>query len=459
MALIQPLSGVIMKRLLIIDDDIVFSQMTASILKEKGWEVFLTTTSKDFFIELNTNEYSVALVDLQIKTESGIDVVKKTETEYPDLPVFMCTAHGSIQTAVEAMKNGALDYFSKPLNYDELLIKLNKAHQQERTNQEFVILKRKYKESILFRDIIGKSQSMLEMIELVKPALNLDVTILINGETGTGKELLSKAIHYESDRKDKPFVVVNCATLDENLLASELFGHEKGSFTGANVKKSGKFEIVEDGTLFLDEIGEIPPSIQKRLLRVLQENEFEKVGSNKVQKTSCRIIAATNKNLEEMVKASDFREDLFFRLNVFPVQIPSLRKRKKDIPSLIKNFVSTSCEKFKKEPLTVTDEFITQVQSKSFPGNVRELEHFIQRCVILSKGLEIQNIDKKLSVNLSEDDWNMPYNDFIKNCDKYYFKNVIAKYEGRAQKAADFCGVTRKTIYQKINAYGLKDKI
>jgi len=451
-----------MKRLLMIDDDLTFTEMTKDILVSQGWEVDITHNSDDFFKMLKEASYSIALVDLQIDLESGIDVLKEIRSKYNDLYVFMCTAFASVSTAVEAIKLGAIDYFIKPLNYEEFIIKINKTYQHIRKEKELLELQKKYNVRVGFEHIIGNSLSLIAMKKLCKSVLNVNVTVLITGETGTGKELIAKSIHYESNRKDKPFVIVNCATLDENLLSSELFGHEKGSFTGAIANKPGKFEIAEDGTIFLDEVGEIPLDIQKKILRVLQENEYERVGSNKIRKVHCRVIAATNRNLKKMVEEKTFREDLFFRLNVFPIGAPSLKERKDDIPSLIQHFVLRACNKFEKKQLMISNAFINSVIDTDFPGNIRELEHFVDRLVILSTGNTIENENQEeLSNNvcLHIDDCDINFNDFFKKYDRYYFTTILKRFNQNVRKAAEFACVTKKTIYQKIKEYDLRDKI
>ncbi|OVE73728.1 hypothetical protein BVX93_00920 [bacterium B13(2017)] len=449
-----------MQNIIIIDDDELFLSITAKFLKKNGWDVVTSLNVDEFYKKINTKDFIVTLIDLQIGSSSGIDVIKELKITHPSIYMIICTAHGTIESAVEAMKFGALDYIPKPINYDELKLKLNRILSEYQKEQELHELRRLYSTKITFDNIIGKSVEFKKVVDLCRSVMNTDATILINGETGTGKELIAKAIHNESERKDKPYIVVNCATLVEQLLESELFGHEKGSFTGAFASKQGKFEIVEDGTLFLDEIGEMSLNLQKKLLRVLQENEFERVGSTNVLKTSCRILAATNKDLKQLVSNNEFREDLYYRLNVFPIMVPPLRSRKKDIPTLVKYFVEKNCVKIHRPILNIPKSFISRLMKRLFPGNIRELEHLIERLVITSKGLDItfenqilDDVDMQL---LPESECDVTAGTFISKYESFYFKTLLNKFEWDTIKVANATGLSRKTVYMKMREYGLK---
>ncbi|OVE71913.1 hypothetical protein BVX93_02240, partial [bacterium B13(2017)] len=428
-----------MKRLIIVDDDYLFCNITSKFLVENNWEVTVSNSSEEFYKKLDADKYIGALIDLQLGFESGLDVLVEVKKRYPSLPVIMCTAYGSVESAVEAMRLGALDYIGKPIIYDELLMKLNRIHDDFRKDRELKELQDRYHFRTTFRDFIGRSKAVDQVFDRCRSIMDALTTILIQGETGTGKEIIAKAIHYESVRKDKPFVIVNCAVLQDQLLASELFGHEKGSFTGAYARKEGKFEVAEDGTLFLDEVGELSLSLQKKFLRVLQENEFEPIGSTKTIKSHCRIIAATNRDLKAMVDEGTFREDLFFRLSIVPIYIPPLRERAEDIPELANYFIDKFCIKSKKDKLKVTNSFISRLMRYPFPGNVRELEHLIERLVLMSKGPEIHFdndfIDNKVMEVLGEDECNVNIAEYTKKYENRYYTTILEKFEWDTAKA------------------------
>lgn len=444
-----------------VDDDPIFRKITQTVLLSKGWEVMATENPDDFFKAFNEDAYTMGLIDLQIKTKSGLDVIEKAIKRLPEFPMMICTAHGSIDSAVTAMKLGAVDYISKPVNFDELLIKINNIYHNKSRDFQLTELQNQFQTIRMFNDFIGKNSSLKNIIAICKTIINTDLLVLIYGETGTGKEIFARAFHYESNRSKRPFVVVNCAAIQENLLESELFGHEKGSFTGAIERKLGKFEIAENGTLFLDEIGELSKSLQKKLLRVLQEKEFERIGSSKVLKSHCRVVAATNRNLKELIQKQTFREDLYFRLNVFPITLPPLKERKEDILELVSYFVCKFCKKYKKNLLNIPKSFLKTLKNYSFPGNVRELEHMIERCVIISKGEVIDhfNLNFMPSDENYEDFNDIRINDYISNCEKKYFKNMLKKHEWNTLKVAEISGVSRKTVYQRINEYHLKEEM
>ncbi|MBN2143163.1 MAG: sigma-54-dependent Fis family transcriptional regulator [Candidatus Aureabacteria bacterium] len=446
-----------MSKLLLVDDDETFLKITVSFLNQNGWEVETAENAKDFFMKLDPEEISSVLVDLQLRNESGIDIIKGVRLQHPYIPIMMCTAHGTIETAVHAMKLGALDYILKPINYDELLIKLNRIEGERLRNSELKELQSRFKLRQTFDDLITQNPEMKKIITLCRSILHTDTTILIQGETGTGKEILAKAIHFESERRMKPFVVVNCAAIPENLIESELFGHEKGAFTDALCRKKGKFEAAADGTLFLDEIGELPLKLQKKILRVLQEQEFERIGSTRTLKSRCRIIAATNRDLKNMVNAGRFREDLYYRLKVFPVFVPPLKERKEDIPLLIDFFMKKYCVKYNRNTLKVSSSFITAVQNTDLPGNVRELEHLVEKNIILSSGTKLEfHSDSSFQPDYAHEEIEDSYKDFIRKKERIYFSAILKRFHGDTEKAAEFAKISRKTVYDKINNLDLK---
>ena len=341
-------------------------------------------------LELLTGErFDIVISDLLLPDMNGIDILTRVKLDSPRTEVILITGHASAETAVQAMKKGAFDYITKPLNIEELRIIIDKAVEKGQLLSENVYLKKQLRDKYEFASIIGNSQAMQQLFSRMKRIIKTDSTVLILGESGTGKELVAKAIHFNGNRKDRPFVAVNCSAIPENLLESELFGHVKGAFTGAIKEKIGKFEAANLGTIFLDEIGTLPMHLQTKLLRVLQEQELEKVGSNRQIKLDVRVISATNVNLEEEVKRGNFREDLFYRLNVIPVQIPPLRERTEDILPLTRHFLEKNCRAMQRPLMHLEKEALEALEAYPWNGNVRELENIVERIVALAESDQI----------------------------------------------------------------------
>ncbi|MBZ4659769.1 MAG: response regulator [Desulfacinum sp.] len=389
-----------MGNVLIIDDEKNYLFILEDLLEEEGHSV-LTAQDGAAGLELfRTNDLDVVVTDMKMPGMDGMEVLDQIRSLNPDIPVVMMTAYGTVEKAVEAMKKGAFDYILKPFENEELKLIIRKACDHYRLVRENQELSAKLQERYHFHNIIGKSAPMQRIYELIEKVAPTKATVLITGESGTGKELIARAVHYNSPRKNAAFISVNCGALPENLLESELFGHERGAFSGAVSLRKGRFELAHGGTLFLDEISEMSPPLQVKLLRALQEMAFERVGGSETLQVDVRIVAASNRNLKEEVAAGRFRSDLYFRLNVVHIELPPLRERKEDIPLLIKHFLHKYAKETGRESLALSPEALRHLLDYSWPGNVRELENVIERAVILCAGSEIRVKDLPPEVRL-----------------------------------------------------------
>ncbi len=371
-------------RILVVDDEEVVCRSCERILGDAGFEVRSTLDSTEALQIIGGDGFDVVILDIMMPKISGLDLLQAVKEEHPDIDVIMVTGLSQIETAVLSMKLGAFDYLSKPFDPDELVMVVNRALERRRLLQENLRLRSEVSSKYSFENIVGSSPRMQSVYQLIAKCAPTNSTVLLRGESGTGKELIARAIHYNSLRKEKPFVAVDCGSLSESLLESELFGHVKGSFTGAVADKKGIFEVADGGTLFLDEIGNISPSTQAKLLRVIQEREFKAVGGTAVKRTNIRLVAATNKDLKAMTAEGTFREDLFYRINIFPISIPPLRERKEDIPALASHFLRVFAEELKKNVSQFSVDAMNLLVNFEWPGNVRELENTIHRAVILT---------------------------------------------------------------------------
>ncbi len=371
-------------RILIVDDEEIVIRSCLRILGENGYEAEAVQSGGDALRKIEESRYDVMILDIMMPRMDGLEVLQRVKETHPDIDVIMITGLSQIETAVKAMKLGAFDYLPKPFDPDELKLVVERALERRRLLQENLNLRSEVSSKYRFENIIGSSPAMQSVYRLIAQCAPTNSTVLITGESGTGKELIARAIHYNSLRKDQPFVAVDCNSLSETLLESELFGHVKGSFTGAVASKKGMFEIANHGTLFLDEIGNITLSTQAKLLRVVQEREFKAVGDTRTQRTDIRLITATNKDLRAMVAAGAFREDLFYRINVFPIRVPPLRERREDIPALAFRFLGAFSEELGKKVTEFSDGAMNALVNHDWPGNVRELENTIQRAAILA---------------------------------------------------------------------------
>jgi len=370
-------------RILVVDDEMIVCESCQRILEEEGYEVEVALSGKEAFEKMKAHPFDIVITDLKMPGIGGMEILKTFRKEYPDSIIIMITGFSTVETAVEAMKLGAFDYIPKPFTPDEVSIVVKKAIEKKSLMLENIYLRQELQEKYGFHNIVGKSKKMQEIYRIIGKVAMTDSTVLITGQSGTGKELIARAIHFNSPRREKQFVPVDCAVLSENLLESELFGHVRGSFTGAVTTKPGLFEVADGGTVFLDEVGNISISIQAKLLRVLQEREFTPVGGTKAKKVDIRLIAATNKDLEKMIKEEVFREDLYYRLNIVPLYLPALKERQEDIPLLAVHFLKKYAEEMGKAIKGFTPEAMERLMRYPWPGNVRELENVIERTVVM----------------------------------------------------------------------------
>lgn len=442
--------------LLVIDDEKNIREGLAADFEMDGYDVKIAANGDEGLEFLSKGDIDLVITDLRMPGTSGEDVLKKVTREMPGIPVIVLTGHGSIDAAVSAMQNGAYDFLTKPLNLEhlELVVKRALKGRELSLQHQELLSEVKSKSS---DNMIGKSPSLQKVNNLINKVADSKISILITGESGVGKEVVADAIQQKSSRRDKPFIKVHCAALSESLLESELFGHEKGAFTGAETLHKGKFELADGGTIFLDEIGEINPGVQVKLLRVLQEKKFERVGGEKTIEVDVRVISATNKTLENEVKQKHFREDLYFRLKGIEIMVPPLRERKDDIPLLLNNFLS----KYNKENNKNIKGFSNSAKNILFnydwPGNVRELQHCVESAVVMASGDEIQAED--LTIQL-EDKKNssgilVPYGISLEDAEKMIILENLESNNGNKTKTADILKIGRKTLHRKLNEYGL----
>ncbi|MCD6451511.1 MAG: sigma-54-dependent Fis family transcriptional regulator [Acidobacteria bacterium] len=450
-------------RILVIDDEENMLELYSRILGKEGYKVTTALTAEEALDLFGSKVFDLIIADLALPGMNGVELLKKVKEEDPDIPYILITAYGTVESAVEAMKLGAFDYIPKPFQTEELKIVIKKALKEYQLAQELKRLRSEVKERYSFGNIVGRSKKMLAIFDLVGRVAASNSTVLIQGESGTGKELIARAIHYNSLRKDKPFVAIDCSILPETLLESELFGHVRGAFTGAMKAKKGLFEEANGGTIFLDEIGNISLPIQAKLLRVLQEREIKPLGSTETIKVDVRIIAATNTDLKELVASGAFREDLYYRIAVIPIVLPPLRERKEDIPLLVDCFL----EKFSKEnnkPLKrITPKALALLTEYDWPGNVRELENIIERAVLVSDSEEIDEScfpseirrlgDESVSLNIS---LKGEVNKVKGSVEIEAIKKALALCGGNKTLAAKKLGISRSSLYNKLKEYGIK---
>ncbi|MEW6509729.1 MAG: sigma-54 dependent transcriptional regulator [Bacteroidota bacterium] len=453
--------------ILVVDDDKAFRVATKTLLEDEGFVVATAASGDEALTKMETEQFDLVLSDMVMGKMSGVELLANVKAKRPDLPVIMVTGFGSIQTAVEAMRLGASDYLTKPSNNDELLIKIRRALEMQDKERQLRSLREELQGTYSFGNMVSRSPVMQEVIRQVQQVADTDVTILIQGESGTGKELVARALHFNSKRSLKPFVVVNCSAIPENLLESELFGYERGAFTGATRQRAGKFEEANNGTLFLDEIGDISPAVQTKLLRALQDKTFERVGGTGSISVNTRVVAATNRNLDVMVRQGDFREDLFYRLNVFPIVLPPLRERLEDIPLLTEHFLHRHADLAGGTVKSVATAVISDMMNYTWRGNIRELENLIKRAIIKTPGevitsLELPNVEPAApssgepaeGVNL-----NTPYKDYIgsiiRHAEERYLVRMLRLCKGNINQVAKLMDVDRKTIYRKMSDYSI----
>ena len=445
-------------RILVVDDEATQRELVCGYLKKQGFEVFAAPSAERALEFFRQEPVELILTDQRMPNLSGLDLLKAAQAINPETNVIMMTAYGNIETAVEAMKAGAADYLTKPLHLEELLQKIQRIRERCRLYEENRELREELKERHRIEGIIGESGQMLEVISLVQRIAPSEATVLIRGESGTGKELIAKAIHYASRRAARSLVRVNCAALPENLLESELFGHEKGAFTGAVAARKGRFELADSGTLFLDEIGDLPLHLQAKLLRVLQEREFERVGSSQTVKVNVRVLSATNRDLEAMIKSGQFREELYYRLNVVTLLLPPLRERRQDLPALMEHFLKHFAAKNSKTIRGFSHEARQALLRYDYPGNVRELENLIERAVVLTRDDVVGRGDLPLTLEESEErtEQETQLTAAVEGLERRMIKYALVRSGGVQTRAAEQLGITERALRYKLKKYGLQ---
>lgn len=454
------------ENILIVDDDPKANQLLTRFLEIEGYTVSSAKDGRVALETFNDGKFDLVLTDMKMPHMDGIELLKHIKNQDPNVIGVVVTGFASIDTAVEAMKVGAFDYVSKPFQLDEIRLVVQRALEYKRLQAENISLKKELKRKYKFENIVGDSGKMQAVFRLIEKVADSESTILIQGESGTGKELVAKAIHYNSSRRDHYIIPVNCGAIPENLLESELFGHVKGAFTGATTNRIGRFEAADSGTIFLDEIGDMSPKLQVKVLRVLQEQEFEPVGSTKSIKVNVRVLAATNQNLEELVEEKRFREDLFYRLNVIPIQIPPLRERKSDIPLLMNHFYKIFCAEKQRALEPISQEIMKLLTNYEWPGNVRELENLVERMVILTDKdtINIEDLPEKIRQgvpNQSVEPFDIPeqgmdFNKVVGEYENNIIKAALAKTRGNKNMAAKLLALKRTTLVEKIKKKGIE---
>ena len=456
-------------KILIVDDEESLREFLEIMLKREGYEIATAENGEVAIKHLAKKNYDVVITDLQMPKIHGMQVLAKAKESDPEMVVIVITAFGSTESAVEAMKLGAYDYITKPFKIDEIKLVIKKALEKRLLSRENILLKKALGSKYNFGNLIGSAPSMLKIYDLIQRVCETKTNVLITGESGTGKELVAKAVHYNGSLKDKPFVTVNCGAIPETLIESELFGHKKGSFTGAIADKMGLFEVANSGTIFLDEIGEIPLQTQVKLLRVLQEKTFKRVGSTEDITVNVRIMAATNKDLMQEVSQGRFREDLYYRLNVIHIQLPPLRERKEDIPILAQHFLEKYNKQLDKDIKKISKEAMEALASYDYHGNVRELENIIERTVSLERGASIlpeslppiifhpgaelarrgggEHMITMDGVNLEE---------IVGNLEKELIEKALKKAGGIKKKAAKLLGISFRSMRYRLEKYGME---
>ena len=451
--------------ILVVDDESAQRLILSGHLKQKGFKVLEAASGNDALSIVNEKLIDIIITDFKMPDLTGLDLLKKVKATNLEITVVMVTAFGTIETAVEAMKEGAYDYLTKPIDLDELDLVIKKILERQQLLSENRMLKEQLVEKYNLSGIVANSKKMESVLNVAIRAADSKATILIRGESGTGKEVLAKAIHFASPRSDKPFIAVSCAALNENLLESELFGHEKGAYTGADKLRRGRFELADEGTLFLDEIGDLPISTQIKLLRVLQEEQFERVGGSQTLSVDVRIIAATNRNIEQLINDGKFREDLFYRINVVTIEIPPLRERKEDILPLIDFFIDKFIKDTNKEKAEFSKEALDVLIRYNYPGNIRELENIVHHSIVLSRNeiistddlpLGIKNLKSEEHIKKLSEMLTLP--DQVETFEKKMIIKALHESNNNQSKAAKALGISEGNLRYKLEKLGLKRK-
>lgn len=454
------------EKILIVDDQVSFCSHIQTVLEMEGYQAVIAHNAGQALTAVSSQDVDILLTDMKLPGMDGLELFKKARTIDPDISGIIMTAYGSISSAVASIKHGASDYLQKPFEPESLLMVIEKTVRERQMLREIRDLRREVNEKYAFGNIIGKNYKMRAIYELIKKVANTDARVLITGETGVGKELVAKAIHFNSLRKNRPFVSINCGALAETLLETELFGHEKGAFTGAIRRKEGKFEYARGGTVFLDEVGDISTGMQVKLLRVLQEKQLERVGGNQPIEVDVRIISATNQDIKGKINSGEFRIDLFYRLNVVHIHIPPLRERIEDIPLLANHFIRQFNKTFKSNILKITNQAMNQLMQHTWPGNVRELENVLERAFVITEADTIETIMIPHDIQQSETSIPLPTTDIDipfkvarsmveKRFEKSYIQAALKRYEGNVSRAAQKTGINPRTLWRKIKEHEL----
>ena len=446
------------KQILVVDDDSYVRESTEEILRRKGYQVDTSANGKDALVRLDEADFDLILSDIKMPEMDGIELLAAAKGKYPDIHVIMMTAFGSVDNAVEAMRKGAYDYIQKgSADPTEIELVVERALKYQDSQRENKRLRSELQDKYSFNNMIGKAHNMEQVFDLIDTVADSRATVLVTGESGTGKELVARALHYNSSRRSAPFIRLNCAALPKDLMESELFGHEKGAFTGAIKQTRGRFEMADGGTLLLDEISEIDPALQAKLLRVLQEREFERIGSTQTIKVDVRIVATTNRDLQKEVEAGNFREDLYYRLNVIEIGLPPLRERKEDIPALVQNFVAKYNEENGKRVTGVADETLDALLAYDWPGNIRELENYTERAVVVARGEALAPDDypqRLTSGPQGRDDGGIHVGMTVHEMERRLIMKTLESCQGNRTEAAGMLGVSTRTLRNKLHEYG-----
>ena len=443
-------------RILLVDDEPPNCESLKRILLDLTSDIQIAHSASDALVKLNDHSPTIVITDLKMPGLDGIELLKQIKRRTTTHEVILVTAYGSIPTAVEAMKFGAYDFLTKPLKRIDVISTVKRAQEVLELKLENLNLRKELNSKV---DMIGLSASFVDLLDILKTGAMSDAPILLTGESGTGKGVAAQWIHEQSSRAHKPFVNVNCAAIPETLLESELFGHERGAFTGANFKKEGRFEVADGGTIFLDEIGSLSPQLQVKLLRILQDGTFERLGSNTTRSVNVRIISATNAVLRPMIEANQFREDLYYRLNVIEIQLPPLKERKKDIPILVEHFLKTANHKHNRNVEGISRDALELLEHYPWPGNIRELQNIIERSVILCKGklITAKDLPGQFTGSLNNNEIVLPLGTSLKEAEKRILEETLKFSKGNKTSAAKILGIAPRTIYRKITEKGVEE--
>lgn len=448
------------ERILVVDDEDIIRESLSYVLKNEGYVVEEATNGKEAYDKVVSNYYDLVITDIEMPQMKGIELLERISALTSQTHVMMITAYGSLDTAIKALRFGASDYILKPIEFDELLVKINRLLEMKKLIAENQLLRKEIQRNFDFSQLVGKSQLMQRVFDMIKTVADTESTVLVTGSSGTGKELVARAIHFNSKRKNKPFLAVNCGAISENLIESELFGHKRGAFTGAFADKEGYLKAADGGTLFLDEISEMPLQLQVKLLRVIQEKECTPVGTTYSIPINVRFLASTNRNLEEEIKEGRFREDLYYRLNVIEINIPSLKDRKDDIPFLVDHFINKYRVEMRRKVKGIDSNALNALMNYDWKGEVRELENVIERGVIFAKDELIAVRDLPVYLQSTKDfiipDKAGSLDDFIKKVEKEYISKALENNNNDKEKVAKLLDLGLSTLYRKIKEYGLE---